>query len=80
MDKAQVIESLKAAYLFLEGAEKILDLKKGEGHAAAHPELVAAFMLTAALDYHARIFASAAEHHVTLMGDLAESLGRLSGE
>lgn len=73
MDKAEVIESLKAAYVFLEGAEKILDLKKGEGHAAAHPELVAAFMLTAALDFHAR-------QTTTLIGDLATSLGRLSGE
>lgn len=54
MDKAQVIESLKAAHLFLQGAEKILDLKKGEGYAAAHPELVGAFMLTAALDFHAQ--------------------------
>lgn len=80
MDKTEAIESLKAAYLMLEGAEKILDLKKGEGHAAAHPELVAAFMLTTALDYHARIFASAAEHHVTLIGDIATSLARLSGE
>lgn len=73
MDKTEVIESLKAAYLFLEGAEKILDLKKCEGYAEAHPEIVAAYMLTAALDYHARQAAA-------LMGDLATSLGRLSGE
>ena len=73
MDKTEAIESLKAAYVFLEGAEKILNLKKGEGFAAAHPDLVAAFTLTAALDFHARA-------HKTLMGDLATSLARLSGE
>lgn len=80
MDQSQAIQSLKSAYLFLEGAEKILDLKKGEGYAAAHPEIVAAYMQTAALDFHARIFASAADHHGAMMGDLATSLGRLSGE
>jgi len=73
MDKALMLQSLKVAYTFLEGAEKILDLKKGEGYAAAHPDLVAAFTLTAALDYHAR-------QTTGLMGGLAESLGRLSGE
>ncbi|TAJ78865.1 MAG: hypothetical protein EPO42_07195 [Gallionellaceae bacterium] len=80
MDKTEVIESLKASWLFLEGAEKILDLKKGEGYAAAHPEIVAAYMFTASLDFHARIFASAADHHGAMMGDLATSLDRLSGE
>jgi hypothetical protein len=80
MDKAKVIESLKAAYLILEGAEKILDLKKGEGYAAAHPEIVAAYMHIAALDYHARSFAPVADHHSAMMGDLATSLAQLAGE
>ena len=73
MDKDLMMQSLKVAYTFLEGAEKILDLKKGEGYAAAHPDLVAAFMLTAALDYHAR-------QTTGLLGDLATLFGRLSGE
>lgn len=73
MDKTQIIESLKAAYLFLEGTEKSLDMKRGEGYATTHPEIVAVFMLTVALDYHAR-------HNTGLVGDLAESLSRLSGE
>ncbi len=73
MDKAEVIESLKSAYLMLEGAEKALDMKRGEGYAAAHPEIVAAFTLTIALDCHARQVAGP-------MGELAESLARLSGE
>lgn len=73
MDKAQVIESLKSAYLFLEGAEKILDLKKGDGYAATHPEQVAAFTLTAGLDYYARKITG-------LLGVLAESSGSLPGE
>ena len=73
MEKDLMLQSLNTAYLFLEGAEKILDLKKGEGYAAAHPDLVAAFTLTAALDYRAR-------QTVGLLGDLATSLGRLSGE
>jgi len=54
MDKAQVIESLKAAFLMLEGAEKSLDIKRGAGFAATHPEIVAAFTLSIALDFHAR--------------------------
>lgn len=73
MDQAQIMQSLKTAYLFFGGAEKAIDMKRGEGYAAAHPELVAAFMLTAALDFHAR-------QTTALMGDLATSLGRLSGE
>lgn len=73
MDKTQVIESLKSAYLFLEGAGKILDLKNGEGYAATHPEQVAAFTLTAALDYHARKITG-------LLGELVESQGSLPGE
>ena len=72
-NKTLLLQSLKSAYLFLEGAEKILDLKKGEGYAVAHPEQVAAFMLTVALDLHATRYGD-------LIGDLAESLGRLSGE
>lgn len=68
-----MIESLKAAYLFLEGTEKILDMKKGEGYAAAHPDIVAAYMLTAALNCHAQQVAEA-------MSGLAESLALLSGE
>ena len=42
MDKNQVIESLKSDYLFLEGAEKAIDMKRGAGYAEAHPEIVAA--------------------------------------
>lgn len=73
MDKAQVIESLKAVFMMLEGAEKSLNLKRGEGYAEAHPEIVAAFTLAIALDCHAR-------RTTMLLGDLATSLGRLSGE
>lgn len=73
MDKAEVIESLKAAFMMLEGAEKSLNLKRGEGYAEAHPEIVAAFTLSIALNCHAQQVAEA-------MGVLAESLARLSGE
>lgn len=73
MDKAHVIESLKAAFMMLEGAEKSLNLKRGEGYAEAHPEIVAAFTLAIVLDCHAR-------RTTALLGDLAESLARLSGE
>jgi len=66
MDKAQVIESLKAAFMMLEGAEKSLNLKRGECYAEAHPEIVAAFTLSIALNCHAR--------------QVAESLASLSGE
>lgn len=56
-DKTLMLQSLKAASLFLDGAEKIIDLKRGHGYAAAHPEMVGHFMLTAALDFHARAHA-----------------------
>lgn len=72
-DRTLMLQSLKAAYSFLDGAEKVLDLKRGEGYAAAHPELVGYFMLTAALDFHARA-------HAGLRATVAESLDRLSGE
>ena len=71
MDKDLMLQSLKVAYTFLEGAEKILDLKKGEGFAATHPDLVSAFTLTAALDFHAR-------QTTGVMGDLANSLEQLA--
>lgn len=70
-DKALMLQSLKTAYVFLDGAEKILSLKRGEDYAAAHPEVVGHFMLTAALEFHAHRSAD-------LMGDIAGSLGRLS--
>lgn len=73
MDQTQIIQSLKAAYLFLGGAEKAIDMKRGEGYAAAHPELVAAFMLTTALDFHAQ------QHAATLEG-IKLSLDDLLGE
>jgi hypothetical protein len=46
-----MVESLKSAYSFFDGAEKILDMKRGEGYGADHPELVGLFMLTAAICY-----------------------------
>lgn len=70
-NKALMLESLAAADSLLIDAEKSIDLKYGEGYAAAHPELVGNFMLTAALNFHAR-------NHTDLMGYLATSLGRLS--
>ena len=51
-NKTLMLQSLKAAYSFLDGAEKILDMKRGEGYAAEHPELAGLFMLAAALDFH----------------------------
>lgn len=72
-DKTLMRQSLNVAYLFLDDAEKSLNLKRGEGYAAAHPELAGLFMLTAALDFHAR-------SHAGLLGDIAASLGRLAGE
>jgi len=59
-NKTLMLESLKAAYSFLDGAEKILNMKRGEGYAAEHPELAGLFMLTAALDFHGRAAASLA--------------------
>lgn len=73
MDKTEAIESHEAAFMMLEGAEKSLDLKRGAGYAEAHPEIVAGFSLAIALDCHAKRTAA-------LLGDLATSLGRLSGE
>lgn len=66
-DKTLMLQSLKAAYSFLDGAEKVLDLKRGEGYAAAHPELVGHFMLTAALDFHARA-------HAEVMSKIADKI------
>ena len=73
MDKSLVIQSLKDAYLFLEGAEKLLKIKRGEGYAAANPEIVVAYMLTAALNFHA-------EQITGRLDDLATSLCHLAGE
>ncbi|PIY01082.1 MAG: hypothetical protein CO125_07245 [Hydrogenophilales bacterium CG_4_9_14_3_um_filter_59_35] len=64
---------MKDAYLFLEGAEKILDLKKGEGYAAAHPEIVAAYMQAAALNFQA-------QEHAAILQGIELSLDKLLGE
>lgn len=80
MDQTAARQPLNTSRLLIEAAEKILDTQHGEGYAVAHPEIVAAYMQTAALDFHACIFANAADHHGTMMGDLATSLGHLSGE
>lgn len=59
----RVLFALEDADAFLIGAEKSIDLKYGKGWAAAHPELVGYFMLTAAINFHAR-------NRDELMGDL----------
>jgi len=73
VDKSLAVLSLKDAYLFLEGAEKILDLKKGEGYAAAHPEIVAAYMQAAALNFQA-------QEHAAILQGIELSLDKLLGE
>jgi len=53
-NKTQMLQSLKAAYSFLDGAEKALDLKYGEGFAAENPELAGLLMIAAVMDFHGR--------------------------
>lgn len=54
MDEKLVIQAAKEAYLFLHVAERLLEARRGDGYVAAHPEIVAAYMLTAALNFHAQ--------------------------
>lgn len=46
MEKAHM-----TAYEYMRHAKLDVDAQFGDGYAAAHPELVAAYMQTAALDY-----------------------------
>ena len=46
--------SCRTAGYYLSHAIKCIDEHLGKGYAAAHPELVAGFMQTAARDYHTR--------------------------
>jgi hypothetical protein len=46
---------------YLREAIERIDLRLGHGYAKAHPELIAAFMQTAALDFGAAVIARAIE-------------------
>jgi hypothetical protein len=49
------------AHEYLLSAVDHIDLKLGKGYAKAHPELIAAFMQTSALDFGAAVIARAIE-------------------
>jgi hypothetical protein len=53
-NKTLMLQSLKVAYSFLDGAEKALDLKYGKGFGAENPELAGLLMIAAVMDFHAR--------------------------
>jgi hypothetical protein len=56
-----VIQAPMTANSFLAAAIKGIDEKLGDGHARLHPELIAAHMNTAVLDYGSSILSRALE-------------------
>ena len=61
------------ADVYLRAAVRCIDDVLGKGYAAQHPELIGAFMQTAAVDLGASVVARALESVVSAIVDVAES-------
>lgn len=59
---------------YLRAAVRELDSVFGEGYAQQHPELVAAFMRTAAQDYHTAVSASVQQDLVDALDRVADAI------
>lgn len=61
---------------YLIAAVESIDDTFGEGYAARHPELVAAFMRTAAVDFNTAIFAQEADNIAEILRELISNIRR----
>ncbi|MGA9267877.1 MAG: hypothetical protein WBV79_15700 [Rhodomicrobium sp.] len=68
-------QAYKTAAEYLNAAVREIDAEFGEGYAAKHPELVAAFMQTAAHDYRS---ASVSKYIGGTLSRIADSLTRVA--
>jgi hypothetical protein len=58
----------------LQFARSEIDRVFGEGYAAAHPEVIAAVMISAAIDYHAQLVAGAVAGVAAALADEEQPL------
>lgn len=50
-----LLDAVRTSHGYLSSAIRIIDEELGEGYAKAHPELIAGFMKTSAMDFHTAI-------------------------
>jgi hypothetical protein len=68
------------ADLYLGEAIEDIDKRLGKGYAKAHPELVAAYMFTAAADYGATLLAQKLQDGITeLSSELSDAIQSYGG-
>lgn len=63
---------------YLRNAISNIDKLLGEGYAAKHPELVGAFMRTAAADFHTAISTKALEELTAVISEASHELGEIA--
>lgn len=67
-------QSIGTAEVYLNAASQAIDKQFWDGCALQHPELVAAFMTTCALDYRSSTLLVAAQKIVAGLGDVANAI------
>lgn len=65
-------DGASSAINYLNAAIEQIDKTFGEGYAKKHPELVAAFMKTAVMDYHANAIGKCIQQHTEAMEGLVK--------
>ena len=63
---------------YMRAAVHEIDAQFGKGYAKAHPELVAAFMSTAAQDFHTGLMAATIQDLSSRLGDLHSAVGEIA--
>ena len=71
-------QAVLTAHSYLSSAIRIIDDEFGEGYAKAHPELVAGFMHTAAMDFDSCMERQALNSLASDIGDIAIAINNLS--
>lgn len=76
MPNAKIIHdsSKLAAGNYLSAAIRDIDAEFGEGYARAHPELVAAFMQTAVMDYSSGIASESLHEAISQIRDALDAI------
>lgn len=71
-----MFQASSTAALYFAKAIEVIDAKLGTGYAAGHPELIAGFMQTAALDYAAWQQGVCVAHLAAAIQELDATLGQ----
>jgi hypothetical protein len=77
MDMILQFDSCEAAATYLRAAVESIDKVFGEGHAKKHPDLVAAFLATAAADFHSCKVTAEAKGVTGALSEIAGSISEV---